>query len=143
MKIIYSTILLTLCFSLIHGQSKTEKTEQEIKNILQQLADANLKSDTSFAEKYFANNLLITSQSGKVYSKKDSLLDIKNPFEKYENSDFKFVHLDKKTVLVNYQNIRKRKTLDEAKFRVTTVWRKNKLGWQIVSLQSSRITQSM
>lgn len=107
--------------------------------MLQRLADANLKNDTSVAEKFYDENLLMTSQSGKVYAKKDALSDIKNSFEKYENSDFKFIHLDKKIVIVNYQNTRKRKTLEEARFRVTTVWVNKKDGWKIVSLQSSKI----
>ena len=82
-----------------------EKTKQEITNILQKLAEATLKRDTSVAK-----NMLMTSQSSKVYSMKGSLLDIKNMVGKYENSDYKFVHLDK--------------DLDEAKFRVTIVWKK-------------------
>ena len=126
------------------GQSANEKNERDITNLMQQFAEATLKNDTSVAEKLFAENLILTSQSGKVYPKKDALLDLKNPFEKYQNDELKFIHLDKKIVIVSYQNIRKRKTLDEAKYRVTAVWKKNKEGWQIISLQSSKIvTQGM
>ena len=109
-----------------------------------QLAEASLKSDSSIAEKLYDENLILTSQSGKVYAKKDALQDTKNAFEIYRNEDLKFLHIDKKTVVVNYQNTRKRKTLDEAKFRVTAIWIKRKDGWKIVSLQSSKIaTQGM
>jgi hypothetical protein len=139
--VIYSIILITVCFTVCYSQTKTNGNEPEITQILQQLAEANLKSDPSVAEKFYAENLLMTSQSGKVYNKKEALSDIKNAFEKYENSDFKFIHLGKKTVIVNYQNTRKRKSLDEAKFRVTTFWVKKKDGWKIVSLQSSRIAE--
>lgn len=139
MKTFYSIFLITISVSFVYGQAKPNKNEQEITQMLQRLADANLKNDTSVAEKFYDENLLMTSQSGKVYAKKDALSDIKNSFEKYENSDFKFIHLDKKIVIVNYQNTRKRKTLEEARFRVTTVWVNKKDGWKIVSLQSSKI----
>jgi hypothetical protein len=143
MKTIFTILLLTCCVSITFAQSANEKTEREITSLMQQFADAALKNDVSVAEKIFAENLILTSQSGKVYPKKDALLDLKNPFEKYQNDELKFIHLDKKSVIVSYQNTRKRKTLDEAKYRVTAVWIKNKSGWQIVSLQSSKIVTGM
>jgi ketosteroid isomerase-like protein len=143
MKTIFTILLLTCCVSITFAQSANQKTEREITSLMQQFADAALKNDVSVAEKIFAENLILTSQSGKVYPKKDALLDLKNPFEKYQNDELKFIHLDKKSVIVSYQNTRKRKTLDEAKYRVTAVWIKNKSGWQIVSLQSSKIVTGM
>jgi hypothetical protein len=138
-------LLIFIAFTIVtSAQSANEKTEREISNLMQKFAEAALKNDTSVAEKIFAENLILTSQSGKVYPKKDALLDLKNPFEKYQNDEIKFIHLDKKNIIVSYQNTRKRKTLDEAKYRVTAVWTKNRTGWQIVSLQSSKIvTQGM
>jgi ketosteroid isomerase-like protein len=141
-SIVLLVALITLNI-ITFAQSATAKTEREIIDLMQKFAEAALKSDVSVAEKIFANNLILTSQSGKVYGKKDALLDLKNPFEKYQNDEIKFIHLNKKTVIVSYQNMRKRKGLDEAKFRVTAVWSKNKSGWQIVSLQSSKITTGM
>jgi hypothetical protein len=136
-------ILLTLYSAFVYSQDSEKKAEAEITQIMQRLADANLRSDPTIAKKHFADELVLTSQSGKVYTKKDALLDIKNEFEKYENTDLRFIHLSKKIVLVNYQNIRKRKSLDEGKYRVTAVWTKSKAGWQIVSLQSSKIATGM
>jgi hypothetical protein len=141
-----STILLLILITLTtitYAQSATENTEREITDLMQKFAEAALRNDSSVAEKIFADDLILTSQSGKVYGKKDALLDLKNPFEKYENDEIRFIHLNKKTVIVSYQNTRKRKTLDEAKYRVTAVWVKNKTGWQIVSLQSSKIATGM
>ena len=139
MKIIFAILFIACCSSISFAQSANEKTEREISDLMRQFAEAALKSDISVGEKIFAENMILTSQSGKVYTKKDALLDLKNPFEKYENDEVKFIHLAKKTVIVSYQNTRKRKTLDEAKYRVTAVWVKKKDGWKIVSMQSSKI----
>ncbi len=144
MRIIYTIPLLVCCFSISFGQSVNETTESRLSNLMTQFVEAALKSDTSVAEKIYAQDMILTSQSGKVYLKKDALLDLKNPFEKYENSELRFIHLSQKVVVVNYLNTRQRKTLEEAKYRVTAVWKKNKTGWQIVSLQSTKIlTQGM
>ncbi len=143
LKIFSIILVLFVLTTITFAQSATEKTEREITNLMSQFAAAALKNDVAVAEKLFAENMILTSQSGKVYPKKDALLDLKNPFEKYVNDEVKFIHIDKKTVVVSYQNTRKRKTLDEAKYRVTAVWTKNKSGWQIVSLQSSKIATGM
>jgi hypothetical protein len=135
--------LLIYCAFNSYAQSANAKIEKQISNLMSELTDAALKNNVTFAEKLYAENMILTSQSGKVYSKKDSLLDLKNPFEKYENSEIVFVHINKKVVVVNFINTRKRKTLDETKYRVTAVWAKKK-HWQIVSMQSTKIaTQGM
>ena len=144
MKYFILILLVITCVATSFAQSNEKKTEAEISNLMVQLAEASLKSDSSIAEKLYDENLILTSQSGKIYAKKDALQDTKNAFEIYRNEDLKFLHIDKKTVVVNYQNTRKRKTLDEAKFRITAVWVKKKDGWKIVSIQSSKIvTQGM
>ena len=139
MKLMFATILVGFCCTFAVGQSREEKDELAIKDLMQQFASAALKSDTSVAEKQYADDLFMTSQSGKLYTKTQALQDLKNSFRSYQNDDLKFLHLDKNTVVVNYQNTRKRETLDEAKFRVTAVWVKRKGEWKIVSVQSSRI----
>jgi dihydrodipicolinate reductase len=135
--------LLICCVVGTYGQSTNSKVEKQISGLMTELTDAALKNNVSVAQKLYAENMIVTSQSGKVYSKKDSLLDLKNPFKKYENSEILFVHINKKVVVVNYINTRKRKTLEEVKYRVTAVWAKKK-SWQIVSMQSTKIaTQGM
>lgn len=138
-KIVGTILILVFCAVSIFAQTQREKTEREITDLMQKFADAALKSDPSVAENIYGDEMILTSQSGKTYTKKDALLDVKNSFEVYRNDDLKFIHLNKKSVIVNYQNTRQRKTLDEAKFRVTAVWVKKKDGWKIVSLQSSKI----
>ena len=138
-RILILSTLLTCLVSVSFAQSKDEKAKGEITDLMQKLADAALKSDSGVAEKFYADEMILTSQSGKTYTKKDALLDVKNSFEVYRNDDLKFIHLNKKSLIVNYQNTRQRKTLDEAKFRVTAVWVKKKDSWKIISLQSSKI----
>jgi ketosteroid isomerase-like protein len=91
------------------------------------------------AARVYDDTLLLTSQGGTLYGKKDALVDIKNVFEIYRNDDLKFVHLDTNTVILSHQSTRQRKGFEEGKFRVTTVWVKRADGWKIVSLQSTRI----
>ena len=145
MRIFARTLLVILTLAIsASAQSRTERTEKEIGAAMQQLADAALKSDPSVAERMYDPTIIVTSQSGKVYSKSDSLLDLKNPFELYKNDEIKFLHLDDDAVVVSYRNTRKRKTLDEASFRVTAVWMKHKGSWKLYSIQSTKIvTQGM
>lgn len=138
-KLILLLCLLTCYVACVSAQSNGAKAEREITDLLQKFADAAVRSDTSVAESLYADELFMTSQSGKLYTKKEAVQDLKNSFRSYQNDDLKFLHLNKNTVVVNYQNTRKRETLDEAKFRVTSVWVKRKGEWKIVSVQSSKI----
>ena len=99
MKYFILILLVITCVATSFAQSNEKKTEAEISNLMVQLAEASLKSDSSIAEKLYDENLILTSQSGKVYAKKDALQDTKNAFEIYRNEDLKFLHIDKKTVI--------------------------------------------
>ncbi len=132
-------VAATLLCGSATGQDRSARIEKEITAVLDRLAAAALSNNVSAGGEIYDDRLQLTSQSGKVYSKTEALADLKNPFEIYRNDDLKFIHLSKSIVVVNYQNTRKRKTLDEARFRVTAVFRRTDGKWRIVSLQSSRI----
>ena len=138
-KLLFATILVTICSTFASAQNRHEKNEIAINGLMRQFAAATLKSDMSVAERLYADDLFMTSQSGKLYTKKEAVKDIANLFRSYDNDDLKFLHLSDNTVIVNYQNTRKRETLEEAKFRVTAVWVNRKGEWKMVSVQSSKI----
>lgn len=142
-KLVFAVVLIAALCGIASAQSKIGVKEKEIEDALSQLAKAALTNDVAAAGALYDDRLVLTSQSGKVYSKTDALADIKNAFEIYRNDDLRFVHLSKNVIVVNYQNTRKRKTLDEAKFRVTAVFERIKGKWRIVSLQSTRIATGM
>jgi ketosteroid isomerase-like protein len=133
------TLLLSVCVPALGAVPQSDNSETEITALLQRLVDAQLRSDASVAEFVYDDALLLTSQSGTLYGKKDALVDIKNVFESYRNDDLKFVHLAKDIVILNHQSTRQRKGFDEGKFRVTSVWVRKANGWKIVALQSTRI----
>ncbi len=138
-KMLLLAVVMIGWTTLAPARTGNSEAERAIADLIQQLADAALASDTRVAEKLYDESLILTSQSGKVYSKNEALLDLKNAFEIYRNDDFKFRQLSSKAMLVNYQNTRKRRGSDEAKFRVTSVWMKRKDGWKLISLQASKI----
>ena len=133
------TLVLSVCVSALYASAQPDTDETAIAALLQRLVEAQLRSDPSVAELTYDDGLLLTSQSGKVYGKRDALVDVKNVFDSYRNDDLKFVHLDKNIVILNYQSTRQRRGFDEGTFRVTSVWVRKNGGWKIVSLQSTRI----
>lgn len=138
MKSFIATISLMFAVSAA-AQTPPSKVQNEITLLMKSLADAALKSDPSVAEKIYDDSLIMTSQSGKVYSKTDAVKDLKNSFKTYFNDDLRFIQPSKDVAVVSYQNTRQRENLEEAKFRVTAVWAKKKEGWKVISIQSSKI----
>ncbi len=136
-------ILMTICVVVASvaaaAQSAGKRAESDVSRQMEQYAAAILRSDVEAVAAIYSEDLILTSQSGRVYGKSDALADVKNSFERYVSSDLRFLTLGRKLVIVSYQNLRKRKGLDEAAFRVTAVWKKEGKIWRIVSMQSSRI----
>ncbi|WP_298487453.1 nuclear transport factor 2 family protein [uncultured Maribacter sp.] len=139
MKLV-ATIFCTLFIYMgcISQEISTAEKEQILLQITN-LKTAHLNSDAVLADKIYHDNLILTSQSGKKYSKKEALANIKNAFESYENSDISFLNIDTNVILTNYSNKRKFKGLDEGEYRLTVVWKKQETNWVIISMQSSKI----
>ncbi len=140
MKKVVFVIFAVVSLSLVClGQNTNGKAKQQISRQLSLLVKAHLTSDAKIAGGIYDDRLILTSQSGRVYGKNDSLKNIKNKFGFYKNSDVRFLHLKKNIVVVNYINEREIGDFPRAKYRVTTVWLRRKGAWKIVSLQSSKI----
>ncbi|MFP2995390.1 nuclear transport factor 2 family protein [Spongiivirga sp. MCCC 1A20706] len=138
MKIATLLACLLFCF-LGFAQQVSPETQQQIKQQIENLRTAHLKSDAELAAKIYHQDLILTSQSGKKYKKEVALKNLKNAFEIYESSDIEFLNASDAVVITNYINERKYKDLDKGVFRLTVVWKQYQGDWKIISMQSSRI----
>lgn len=138
-KIFLTFVICTFCVAVNFAQEVDENTKGEILKQLENLRTAHLKSDAKLADNIYDEKLILTSQSGKKYTKKDALANIKNKFGFYENSDIEFLKLNGRVVITNFVNERQIANFNQAKYRVTAVWIKRKETWKIVSLQSSKV----
>ncbi len=120
---------------------ETDSRSIELKIYLQieALRKAHLRSDTTLANTLYHPDLILTSQSGKKYNKKEVLENIKNTFEYYEDGNADFLRLSEDVILTNYINERKYKDLPKGAFRITTIWKIYEGSWRIISMQSSKI----
>ncbi len=131
-------------FSLIGiAQEVSHKNKIDITHRISELRNAHLNSDEKLVSDIYHSDLILTSQSGKKYTKKIALINIKNTFESYESSDIEFLKLAENIVLTNYINERKYKNFDKGKFRLTVIWKFENERWQIISMQSSRIKEKI
>ncbi len=103
------------------------------------LREAHLNSNPQLAENLYHPKLILTSQSGKTYTRELALSNLKNAFEFYESSDIRFIQVAKDVVLTSYLNERKYVNFDKGTFRLTAIWKLENGQWQIISMQSSRI----
>ncbi|WP_350288915.1 nuclear transport factor 2 family protein [uncultured Croceitalea sp.] len=145
MKIVFKNISLLLCTILfsfcISAQEITPEIKGQILNQIDSLKIAHLHSDSSLANRLYHPDLMLTSQSGKKYNKKVALINIKNTFESYQNSDIVLLKVADDVIISNYINERKYKDFPKGKFRLTTVWKIHEGSWKIISMQSSKIKE--
>lgn len=131
------------CVFFVVMSSMAQETDSSIKLKIylqiEALRTAHMRSDTMLANALYHPNLILTSQSGKRYGKKEALENIKNTFENYEYLDVEFLRLSEDVILTNYINERKYKDLPKGAFRVTTIWKIYEGSWRIISMQSSKI----
>ncbi len=113
-------------------------TEQEITKLLGEFRQARLQGDIAAPSRIFAEDLVLTSQSGKLYGKAEALQDFANALEEYRDEDL-FFRFYGDTAIVNLVNQRKRKGTEAAKFRVTGTWLKRGGQWFMVAMQTTRI----
>ncbi len=138
MKLVVFVCTLFIAITGVSQDISTSEREQILHQITN-LKTAHLNSDTVLANKIYHDNLILTSQSGKRYHKKEAIANIKNTFESYESTDVHFLKIDTNVILTNYMNKRKFKGLDEGEYRLTVVWKKQEDNWVIISMQSSKI----
>lgn len=134
-----------------HGQQteqpKTGSDEQQIKTLQVEFVKAILKGDTSFYQKYYADDAFSIHGQGQVYTKAQEIADLKSGSLKYDSYtiDDQKIHIDGSTAVV--VTLASGKGMLESKpynqdFRTTYVWVKQKGNWKLVLRQVTRIPTS-
>jgi ketosteroid isomerase-like protein len=147
---------LLLPLSLIYAKEKKEKAntaagdgnvEQEIKNLQDQGREAALKGDTSFLEKYLADDYAGIGAEGQMFTKSQAIERRKAGTLKYEAIDVldSKIHSYGDAAIANI--LASVKGTDDGKsfsgdYRATFVWVKQKGNWKQVSFQSTAASQA-
>jgi uncharacterized protein (TIGR02246 family) len=139
--------LLCVCLvaaSLASGQGGS--VEQQISALSDEMIQANLKDDTAFYEKYYADDATIVHGNGKLFNKAQEIADLKSGALKYESIDVreKKIQVYGDTVVVNFL-ITFKGTLSGQPFpptdlRRTVVWVRQNGNWKVVAWQVTRAT---
>ena len=131
-----------LAVPLVLGQSGS--AEQQISAMSDQLNQAQLKADTNFVEKYFADEATIVHSNGRLFTKAEEIADLKSGSLKYESIEVQetIIHVYGDTAVVTFL-ISFKGVVSGMRFsgdlRRTIVWVKQKGNWKIVAYQVTRL----
>jgi len=120
--------------------------EQEVSALTDQMVQANLKDDTAFYEKYYADDATIVHGNGKLFSKVDELADLRSGALKYESIDVREkkirVYGDTAVVslLITFKGSLSGKAFPPTDLRRTVVWVKQNGNWKVIAWQVTRVT---
>ncbi|WP_432201103.1 nuclear transport factor 2 family protein [Erythrobacter sp. W53] len=122
---------------LSHEQSpEAHLIEQGLSTIRIAALDGNVDP----AKDVFAEDLVLVSQSGKVYGRKAALFDLGNGFDTWRNEELS-IRVDGDAAVVTFVNHRTRTGLGtgEVAFRVTQFWRLREGAWKLTAQSSVRL----
>ena len=130
------------------GEPKAGSAEQQIEALQVELVKAILNGDTSFYQKYYADDAFSVHGQGQVYTKAQEIADLKSGSLKYDSytiGDQKIHIAGGSTAVV--VTLASGKGLLESKpfnqdFRTTYVWVKQEGNWKLVLRQVTRIPTS-
>ncbi len=115
--------------------------EQQIKTLSDQLAQAYVKGDTSFFEKYLADDYTGIYASSQPYTKAESLKPGAFKFESFDMHEMKIRVYGDTAVVTSLTSAKG--TINgkpfSGDFRTTRVWVKQKGGWKLVAFQSTQV----
>lgn len=133
----FLVILLMLC-APVTAQAKPVASTSDIEAALTIIRSAALESKGENAAAVMASDLVLVSQSGKVYGKDAAIVDLRNGFISWDNSEV-VIQTTGKTAIVTLLNERTREGMEAAKFRVLQVWRKTGRNWLLAAQSSSAV----
>jgi ketosteroid isomerase-like protein len=150
-KKVSSIAVAMLAICLLAGPFASEGqdsgVERQIKELQAEFVKAILKGDTSFLQKYYANDALSVHGQGQVYTKAQEIAQLNSGSLKYDSYTIRdqTIHIYGDTVVV--VTLASAKGLLESKpfnqdFRTTYVWVKQKGNWKLVLHQVTRIPTS-
>ena len=118
--------------------------EQQIAALSDQMIQAQLKADTSYFEKHYADDATIVHGTGKLFTKAEEIADLKSGSLKYETNEARErtirVYGDTAvlSLLISYKGTVSGKPFS-GDLRRTVVWVKQKGNWKIVAYQVTRL----
>ncbi len=133
--------LLAVPLALAQGGGSAE---QQISALSDQMIQAQLKADTSYFEKHYADDATIVHSNGKLYTKAEEIAELKSGSLKYESNEVRErkIHVYGDTAVVNllvsFKGALSGKP-SSADLRRTVVWAKQKGNWKIVAYQVTRV----
>lgn len=134
-----------------HGMTAAEQTgkgsgdvEQQIKVLSDQMIEAQLKADTSYFEKNYADDATIIHGNGKLFTKAEEIADLKSGSLKYESIDTRErkIHVYGHTAVVSFLLSFKGAVSGKpysGDLRRAVVWVKQNGNWKIVAYQVTRV----
>jgi ketosteroid isomerase-like protein len=118
--------------------------EQQISALSDEMIQANLRGDTNFYQKYYADDAIIVHGNGKLFTKDQDIADLKSGSLKYESIDVreKTIHVYGDTAVVHllltFKGSLSGKSFDPINLRRTVVWVNQKGNWKVVTWQVTR-----
>jgi uncharacterized protein (TIGR02246 family) len=137
--------LISVCLlpvPLASGQAGS--AEQEISALSDQMIQAQLKADTSYFEKHYAEDAMIVHGDGEPFTKAKEIAELKSGSLKYELNEVREkkirVYGDTAVVafLISYKGTVSGKPYN-GDLRRTVVWAKQNGNWNIVAYQVTRL----
>ena len=130
------------------GEPKAGSAEEQIKALQAEFVKAILKGDTSFYQKYYADDAISVHGLGQVFTKAQEIADLKSGSLKYDSytiSD-QTIHIYGSTAVVvtlaSGTGLLESKPFKNQGFRTSYVWEKQKGNWKLVLRQVTRIPPS-
>jgi uncharacterized protein (TIGR02246 family) len=151
-RIVVIAMLMIAASSVTMGQTNGKKAsrngnaEQAIRQLMSELANAQLKGDTATLDRIWADDFTFTNSSGEVQTKAQRLAEIKSGELKFDSlsRDEVQVRVYGDTAVVTSRGIVKGQRQGQdlsGQSRSTTVYVKRQGRWQVVAQQVTRIAQ--
>ena len=119
------------------------KAEQEIRQVEGKRREALLRSNTTALDEIFADDYIVTNQSGQVQTKAQMMSALKSGALKFESvvEDDVSVRVYGRAAVVTGRATSKHEGRDTTQVRFTRVYVKRQGRWQAVAYQVTRIGQ--
>lgn len=109
-----------------------------VEGALDAIAEAALSSHVDPVEAILHDDLVLVSQSAKIYGRDAALADLQSGFEQWLNEDVT-IRFDGDIAIVTLTNSRTRSGMSASAFRVVQTWKHNGEIWQLLAQTSVRL----